>query len=118
MICLMFHGAIKTDFGIDKILTPGRRSLSLHAEKVSYVYQSENKHENHFIYGFVNLSIGKQNIKNFEEYHFLTQKVERLRPKSLFRKNMIISFCIIFFEKSVACNEAQKIRKIQEKIKN
>ena len=64
-------------------LTPGRRSLSLHAEKVSHVYQSENKHENyenHFIYGFVNLSIGKQNIKNFEEYHFLTQKVERLRP--------------------------------------
>ena len=47
------------------------------------MYQSENKHENyenHFIYGFVNLSIGKQNIKNFEEYHFLTQKVERLRP--------------------------------------
>ena len=34
--------------------------------------------------------------ENFEEYHFLTQKVERLRPKSLFRKNMIISFCIIF----------------------
>ena len=64
-------------------LTTGRRSLSLHAEKVSYVYQSENKHENYenyFIYGFVNLSIGKQNIKNFEEYHFLTQKVERLRP--------------------------------------
>ena len=54
-------------------VTLGRRSLSLHAEKVSYVYQSENKHENyenHFIYGFVNLSIGKQNIKNFEEYHF------------------------------------------------
>ena len=64
-------------------LTPGWRSLSLHAEKVSYVYQSENKHENyenHLIHRFVNLSIGKQNIKNFEEYHFLIQKVERLRP--------------------------------------
>ena len=85
------------------------------------MYQSENKHENyenHLIHGFVNLSIGKQNMKNFEEYHFLTQKAERLRPKSLFRKNMIISFCIIFFETSVACNEAQKIRQIQGKTKN
>ena len=103
-----------------KTLTPERRSLSLHAEKVSYMYQSENKHENyenHLIHGFVNLSIGKQNMKTFEEYHFLTQKVERLRPKSLFRKNMIISFCIIFKKKSVACNEAQKIRQIQGKTK-
>ena len=61
-------------------ITPGRRSLSLHAEKVSYMYQSENKHEineNHLIHGFANLSMGKQNMKNFEEYHFLTQKVER-----------------------------------------
>ena len=62
------------------ILTPGRRSLSLHAEKVSYMYQSENKHEineNHLVHGFANLSMGKQNMKHFEEYHFLTQKVER-----------------------------------------
>ena len=84
------------------------------------MYQSENKHENyenHLIHGFVNLSIGKQNMKNFEEYHFLTQKAERLRPKSLFRKNMIISFCIIFFEKSVACNEAHKKRKNSRKNK-
>ena len=65
---------------LKKFLTPGRRSLSLHAEKVSYMYQSENKHEineNHLIHGFANLSMGKQNMKNFEEYHFLTQKVER-----------------------------------------
>ena len=58
-------------------LTPGRRSLSLHAEKVSYMYQSENKHEineNHLIHGFANLSIGKQNMKNFEEYHFFNTK--------------------------------------------
>ena len=84
------------------------------------MYQSENKHENyenHLIHDFVNLSIGKQNMKNFEEYHFLTQKAERLRPKSLFRKNMIISFCIFFFEKTVACNEAHKKRKNSRKNK-
>ena len=102
------------------LLTPGRRSLSLHAEKVSYMYQSENKHENyenHLIHGFVNLSIGKQNMKNFEEYHFLTQKVERLRPKSLFRKNMIISFCIIFLKNLSRVMRHTKKRKNSRKNK-
>ena len=44
------------------------------------MYQSENKHEineNHLVHRFANLSMGKQNMKNFEEYHFLTQKAER-----------------------------------------
>ena len=102
-------------------LTPGRRSLSLHAEKVSYMYQSANKHENyenHLIHGFVNLSIGKQNMKKFEEYHFLTQKAERLRPKSLFRKNMIISFCIIFLKNLSRVMRHTKKGKIQGKTKN
>ena len=63
------------------------------------MYQSANKHENyenHLIHGFVNLSIGKQNMKKIEEYDFLTQKVEKLQPKSLFMKNMIISFWMNF----------------------
>ena len=84
------------------------------------MYQSENEHENyenHLIHGFVNLSIGKQNMKNFEEYHFLTQKVERLRPKSLFRKNMIISFCIIFLKNMSRVMKHTKKGKIQEKTK-
>ena len=58
-------------------------------DRENHMYQSENKHENyenHLIHGFVYLSIGKQNMNNFEEYHFLTQKVERLRPKSLLGK--------------------------------
>ena len=100
-------------------LTPGRRSLSLHAEKVSYMYQSENKHENyenHLIHGFVNLSIGKQNMKKFEEYHFLIQKAERLRPKSLFRKNMMFSFCIIFLKNLSRVMRHTKKGKIQGKI--
>ena len=85
------------------------------------MYQSENKHENyenHLIHGFVNLSIGKQNMKNFEEYHFLTQKVERLRPKSLFRKNMIISFCINFLKNLSRVMRHTKKGKIQGKTKN
>ena len=84
------------------------------------MYQSENKHENyenHLIHGFVNLSIGKQNMKNFEEYHFLTQKAERLRPKSLFRKNMIISFCIIFLKNLSRVMRHRKKEKFKEKQK-
>ena len=85
------------------------------------MYQSENKHEsyeNHLIHGFVNLSIGKPNMKKFEEYHFLTQKAERLRPKSLFRKNMIISFCIIFLKNLSRVMRHKKSEKFKKKTKN
>ena len=54
---------------------------------------------------------------NHEEYYFLTQKVARLRSKSLFRKNMIISFCMIFFAKNVVCNEVHENQRFQEKNK-
>ena len=46
--------------------TPGYRSSSLHVIKVSWMYQSANKHkkhENQVVNGFMDVSIGKQNIK-------------------------------------------------------
>ena len=47
-------------------LTAGCPNSSLHAKKVSYMYQSGNKHENYesrLSNGFVDVSIGKQNMK-------------------------------------------------------
>ena len=63
--------SLESQIGYRRSLTPGCRSSSLHAVEVSWMYQSENKHENyenHLIHGFVNLSMGKRNMKNFEEY--------------------------------------------------
>ena len=62
-------------------LTPGRRSSSLHAEKVSWMYQSGNKHENYenrLTNDFVDVQTGNQtwklrkyycwNTKNFQNH--------------------------------------------------
>ena len=65
MILLSDIGSIesKTLYGY---LTLGCRSSSLHAKEVSWMYQSGNKYkkfDNQVMNDFMDVSIGKQNIK-------------------------------------------------------
>ena len=53
-------------YGTLDILTLGCRSSSLHAKEVSWMYQSGNKYkkfDNQVMNDFMDVSIGKQNIK-------------------------------------------------------
>ena len=122
-----------------QFICPYNTYLSQKAITMSPLYPSEKIKS--FITrgkGFVYVSIGKQTWKlwkspyswfhesiNWETKHekfwrisFLTQKAERLRPKSLFRKNMIISFCIIFLKNLSRVMRHTKKGKIQGKTKN
>ena len=64
-------------FHDEKLLTPGCSSFSLHAQEVSWMYQSGNKHktyENRVINGFVDVSIGKYNIEILKNSIFFNAK--------------------------------------------
>ena len=59
--------------GLLDILNPPLRSSSLHAKEVSWVYQSGNKYknfENQVMNSFMDVSIGKQKIKNMKNIVF------------------------------------------------
>ena len=102
-------------------LTPGRRSLSLHAEKVSYMYQSENKHENyenHLIHGFVNLSIGKQNMKNLKNIIFWHKKLKDYGLNLFLGKTWSFRFASFFLKNLSRGMRHTKKGKIQGKTKN
>ena len=66
---------------------------------------------------FMDVSIGKQSIKMMKKNFFWHKKLLKSRRLVHLCKNMIISFCITFFAKIVACNDAHKDQKIQSKNK-
>ena len=87
---------------------------------VSSMYQSRNKYknfENQVMNSFMDVAIGKRKIKNMKNIVFKQKNLQKSRRLVQSRKNMVISFCIIFFAKPVACNDAQKNREFQEKTK-
>ena len=69
------------------LLTLGRRSSSLHAIEVSWMYQSGNKHkhyENQVTNIFMDVSTGKQSIKMMKNIVFLTQKAVKITKAHAF----------------------------------
>ena len=63
------------------------------------------------------VSIGKQKNKKYEKYCFLTQKsVKITKARSIQKKTWSFRFASIF-AKPVECNEAQKNKEFQEKMK-
>ena len=80
-------------------LTPRCPSLSLHAERVSWMYQSENKHENH----------EKQIINGGKNTVFQFKKLSKSRRLIHLWQNMIISFWMNFL---LICSRVMKHIKI------
>ena len=101
-------------------LTPRYRSSSLHAEWVSWDYQSGNKHkhfENQDMNSFIDVSIGKQKIKNMKNIVFSHENLQKSRRLVQFRKNMIISFCITFFQNLSRVMRHKKTKNFKKKRK-
>ena len=87
---------------MDVKLTPQCPSLSLHAETVSWMYQSGNKDEN-----------CENKIINRGNNTVLTQKVVKITKIHTFMAKHDHFVLDEFFATFFACNEAHKKRKIQ-----
>ena len=104
-----------------RFLTLGCRSSSLHAKEVSWMYQSGNKckkFDNQVMNDFMDVSIGKQNIKIMKNIVFLHKKHSKSRRLIHLCKNVIISFCITFLKNLSRVMRHTKTKEFKEKSKS
>ena len=85
-----------------RMLTPRCSSVSLHTERFSWMYQSQNKHENY----------ENQIINGWNSILLFNAKSCKITNAHTFLANMIISFWMNFLLIFLAKNEAHKNHKI------
>ena len=99
----------------------GCRSSLLHAKEVSWKYQSGNKYkkfDNQVMNDFMDVLIGKQNMKIMKNNVFWHKKLSKSRRLIHLCKNMIISFCNTFLQNLSRVMRHIKTKQFKEKIKN